>query len=210
MELKHSVSARRGRPKSEEKRQQISEAAADLFLTEGFERTSMDSIAQAAGVSKQTVYSHFANKDELFRSCIASKVAQYDLTVEPSEYHTLEAGLRAFADGYLRILSDPRVIRMWRLIMAESVEHGHVAALFYETGPQESLDSLTRFLEHHVDELDTDDVAQTARTFYGMVADHYQSRIMLCIDEGVDVTERLRHVDYTTRLFLKLFVRSEA
>ena len=129
MELNQSVSARRGRPKSEEKRQQISEAAADLFLTEGFERTSMDAVAQAAGVSKQTVYSHFANKDELFRSCIASKVAEYDLTVEPSEYHTLEAGLRAFADGYLRILSDPRVVRMWRLIMAESVEHGHVATV---------------------------------------------------------------------------------
>ncbi len=205
MELKHSVSARRGRPKSEEKRQQISEAAANLFLTEGFERTSMDSIAQAAGVSKQTVYSHFANKDELFRSCIASKVAEYDLTVEPSEYHTLEAGLRAFADGYLRILSDPRVVSMWRLIMAESVEHAHVARVFYDTGPRQSLDSLTRFLAHHEDELDSDDLARTARTFYGIVADHYQSRIMLSIDDGVDDAERRGHVDYATRLFLKLF-----
>ena len=70
----------------------------ELFLTEGFERTSMDSIAQAAGVSKQTVYSHFANKDDLFRSCIAAKVAEYDLTVEPTEHQSLEIGLRAFVE----------------------------------------------------------------------------------------------------------------
>jgi TetR/AcrR family transcriptional repressor of mexJK operon len=208
MELEQNVTARRGRPKSEEKRRQISEAAVELFLTEGFERTSMDSVAQHAGVSKQTVYSHFASKDELFRSCISSKVAEYDLSVEPTEHHTLERGIRAFVDGYLRLLSDPRVVKMWRLIMAESVEHPHVARVFYETGPQESLDSLTRFLAHHADELDIDDIPRAARSFYGMVADHYQSRIMIGMDERVSDEERREHVDYVTRLFFRLFGRA--
>ena len=39
----------------------------------------MDAIASAAGVSKQTVYSHFNSKDDLFRSCVASKVEMYGL-----------------------------------------------------------------------------------------------------------------------------------
>jgi len=61
-----SAAARRpGRPKSEMKAKAIRDAASELFMTDGIERTSMDAIAQAAGVSKQTVYSHFKNKDDL-------------------------------------------------------------------------------------------------------------------------------------------------
>ena len=102
--------ARPGRPKSEEKRTSIRESAARLFLDEGFERTSMDSIANAAGVSKQTVYSHFENKDELFKSCIEGKIRQYELRPDSDRHTTLEGGLKSVADSYLRLLADPGVM----------------------------------------------------------------------------------------------------
>ena len=127
MDLEQNVTSRRGRPKSEEKRQSISHAAAELFLREGYERCSMDSIAAAAGVSKQTVYSHFANKDELFRSCISGKAQAYDLHVDASEHVDLESGLASFADGFLRLISDPQAVKMWRLCMNEASGHQHVA-----------------------------------------------------------------------------------
>ena len=80
MNIASDPAARRpGRPKSEEKAAAIREAASLLFMTEGMERTSMDAISQAAGVSKQTVYSHFKSKDDLFRACVASKVQMYGL-----------------------------------------------------------------------------------------------------------------------------------
>ena len=62
-----------GRPKSDLKRQSILEAAAGLFLEHGFSQTSMDLVANTAGVSKQTVYSHFNNKDALFSAVIELK-----------------------------------------------------------------------------------------------------------------------------------------
>ena len=70
---------RQGRPKSEEKRQDILRAASTLFLKEGFANTSMDSVAKASGVSKQTVYSHFSSKDSLFKAAIGSKCRSYQL-----------------------------------------------------------------------------------------------------------------------------------
>ena len=103
----------------------------------------------------------------------------------------LESGLRAFSDGYLRLLSDPRVVSMWRLVMAEAIEHPHVTQVFYETGPQQTLDSLTRFLEHHADELDVEDFGKAARTLFGMTADQFQSRIMLGIDSGVPAARQI-------------------
>ncbi|MEU9079153.1 TetR/AcrR family transcriptional regulator [Kitasatospora sp. NPDC048538] len=54
-----------GRP---EKREAIARAATAVFGREGYVRASMDAIAAEAGVSKRTVYNHFADKETLFLS----------------------------------------------------------------------------------------------------------------------------------------------
>ena len=46
-------------------------AAERAFLAQGFGAVSMDAIARAAGVSKATVYAHFAGKEELFGAIVA-------------------------------------------------------------------------------------------------------------------------------------------
>lgn len=54
------------RPSSERKRSAMLAAARDLFLADGYDRTSVDAVAARAGVSKRTVYDHFTDKDGLF------------------------------------------------------------------------------------------------------------------------------------------------
>ncbi|TDD88866.1 TetR/AcrR family transcriptional regulator [Actinomadura rubrisoli] len=54
-----------GRP---EKRRAIADAARRVFGREGYTRASVDAIAAEAGVSKRTIYNHFADKEELFLS----------------------------------------------------------------------------------------------------------------------------------------------
>ena len=58
------------------KRQAILEAATTLFLREGCLATSMDKIAAAASVSKQTVYKQFADKQSMFREIVTGTVAE--------------------------------------------------------------------------------------------------------------------------------------
>ena len=72
-------SKRQGRPKSEEKHNLILHSASCLFIENGFANTSMDNVAKASGVSKQTVYSHFDNKDALFKAAITKKCQSYQL-----------------------------------------------------------------------------------------------------------------------------------
>jgi AcrR family transcriptional regulator len=58
------------RRKSGETRQQIIDAAYTLFYQSGFMRTGVDAIADAAGITKRTLYQHFGSKDELIEAVL--------------------------------------------------------------------------------------------------------------------------------------------
>src|SRR5215204_90789 len=67
-----------GRPEEESrsarKRRGILEAATTVFLRNGYLGTSMDEIAALAGVSKQTIYKHFTDKEQLFSAIILGTI----------------------------------------------------------------------------------------------------------------------------------------
>lgn len=207
MKLDQNVTARRGRPKSEEKRQQIKTAAAQLFMSEGFERTSMDNIATHAGVSKQTVYSHFANKDELFRYCIFGKVEEYQLLLDNGETLSLDEGLTRLANGYLELVCDERAISMWRLLIGGAMTHTYMANAFYETGPGATVESLSRFLRQHANELTTTDFDEAAKTFVALALGQHQMQIMLGLQETVSAEERAAQVQTAIRQFNAIYRR---
>src|SRR5690606_8903930 len=57
-------------PGLSDKQRAIIEAAARTFLAAGYREASMDAIAREAGVSKQTTYNHYGNKEALFSDVI--------------------------------------------------------------------------------------------------------------------------------------------
>lgn len=59
------------RRKSAQTRQQIIDAAYTLFYRIGFMRTGVDAIADAAGITKRTLYQHFSSKDDLIEAVLA-------------------------------------------------------------------------------------------------------------------------------------------
>ena len=67
------------RRKSSETRQQIIDAAYTLFYQSGFLRTGVDAVADAAGITKRTLYQHFASKDELIETVLKH---QHKLSLE--------------------------------------------------------------------------------------------------------------------------------
>ncbi len=57
---------------SDRRHREIREAAIGAFLARGYEGTTMEEIAVRAGVSKQTVYKHFTDKQHLFADIVLS------------------------------------------------------------------------------------------------------------------------------------------
>src|SRR5437868_5200776 len=60
----------------ERRRPEVLDAALDLFLEHGYDGTSMQAVADRAGVTKPVVYACFPGKDELFRALLAREEAR--------------------------------------------------------------------------------------------------------------------------------------
>lgn len=131
------------RSKSEEKRKLIIEAATDLFSELGFAQTSMDKIAKKAGVSKQTVYSHFGSKDELFVAAISRKCIAHNLFgLVNDKLDDPEQALTALAVSFIDMILAPEVVATHRTCIGESESYPHVSQLFYEAGPQRTISEI--------------------------------------------------------------------
>ena len=79
------------------KRQAILDAAKRVFLANGYTGASMDAIAEAAPVSKPTLYSHFHSKPELFADREQCEVLLVTLSRVQTEQPNPVAGLKAIA-----------------------------------------------------------------------------------------------------------------
>ncbi|MFT5277387.1 MAG: TetR/AcrR family transcriptional repressor of mexJK operon [Glaciecola sp.] len=171
-----------GRPKSQEKRKQILFCAGELFLEQGYDRTSMDAVAKQSGVSKQTVYSHFQNKDVLYTAVIEGKCEEYRIAdaALSAQNNSLDDILQDIASSFIHLLNDKRVIAMHSVIIGESKNNTHVAALFYEAGPLHSIRVVTDLLKSHPDcQLTTENAKETAIDFFNLLKSDYHMLSML-------------------------------
>ncbi len=119
------------------KRQAVIEAAGELFIAQGYGAVSMDAIARSAGVSKATLYAHFASKDRLFATIIneacQQNVALSDLL--PAQSDDPATALTTLGQRMLRFLLDAKPLAINRVVMAESVRFPELGRAFYENGP---------------------------------------------------------------------------
>ncbi|GGE99551.1 TetR/AcrR family transcriptional regulator [Hymenobacter cavernae] len=105
-----------------ELRQQMLFAAKSVFLEAGFERASMDQIAEHAGTTKRTLYAHFVNKENLFLAVFDLVLElQLDYLKSPADYarDTVEA-LVLFCGRFLENVLSSRPLRLCRLGIAEA------------------------------------------------------------------------------------------
>ena len=206
--MKENVTKRPGRPKSLEKAAAIRHAAVDLFMADGMERTSMDAIAAAAGVSKQTVYSHFKNKDDLFRSCVASKINMYSLDASQlSSNGDIDDFLRHVGRQYLTLLSDPGVIRMFRLMVSQADSQPESVCSFHQSGPISTAHNIGKVVAKHLaDGPDTHALAAKATSEYlALVRGDYFLELILGTREQIAAAEMERHIEHCIDQLHKLY-----
>ncbi len=165
--------ARRARKKRDtsQKRAAILEGAVKVFTKNGFDASSMDHIAEVAGVSKRTVYNHFPSKEALFQSIVADFLKQRDV-IKPMKYTSalsLEEQMKEFARAELFLIDDPvrrGLSKLFTSVFLMDVDFGRKTRSQYDPY-KEFIVWLNSAKEDN--KLSFQSPELTARLFYGMV-----------------------------------------
>ena len=116
-------------------RQEILEASLELFSFQGFEATSVSQIADAVGIRKASLYSHFESKQAILDALVEEVLEQYaarSLFAHPrwdSLPGTPDEAVRMIAGQLRYILHDPTVSRARKLLVIEQFRNAELAQM---------------------------------------------------------------------------------
>lgn len=200
-------------PRSVRKRRAILDAATQVFLSEGFAGASMDAIAAAAGVSKPTVYNHFADKQQLFEQIVSDMVAGitqpfYEQIVNLTEDGDLAEHLRKPARLLLKAVMQPANLQLRRLVIGEARRFPDLGRAYEQQGPQRAIAAWTTAFKRLAEKglLRLEDPALAAEHFNWLVVSIPLNHAMLCGDHRpLRRTQLERYADRAVDVFLAAY-----
>jgi len=140
---------RRGRPRDPERYRRIVEAARSHFNAHGLERANVDAIAADAGVSKMTIYSHFASKEGLFEAVVrdrTDRVVGGVAGVETLDPTQPQKALLAIGEQFLALAREEDTLGQFRLIYGAAAVQREACRVFYRQGADRLIGDLMAYL----------------------------------------------------------------
>lgn len=198
-------SKKTGRPQSAEKRQAILNAAGKLFMEVGF-AASVDRIAEAAGVSKQTVYGHFGSKEDLYREAGIHTLREPVASMIDRTLPIAEALGKYGRETLTRLLSDALVTAHRRLI-EQAATFPAMAKVHAEFGPGLSIQVLADYFVERMaaDVLRSDDARLAAEDFLSLLQGMSRLDRLFGHTTQPDAAAIGRHVDHTVDIFMRAY-----
>ncbi|HLO87385.1 MAG TPA: TetR/AcrR family transcriptional regulator [Nostocaceae cyanobacterium] len=191
------------RSNSADKVEKILQGAMQEFLTHGYAATSMDRIAEAAGVSKATVYNHFQDKVGLFSALIeelAKKRFQSifgQLSLEGEPYVVLRGLAKTALE---QMTTDPEYLAFERVLIGESVRFPELAKVFVRCIGKPAIATIGKYLASHP-ELNIPDPEATARILIGSLV-HFAITQHILYGQEIMPMESDRLIDALTHLIV--------
>ena len=197
-----------GRPKDPAKRAAILHSAKALFLEHGFEGVSMDQIAQRAGVSKLTVYSHFGDKDALFIGAVESYCDEQVPTTlfAPAPDQPLRERLTGIARAVFALMASREAISGYRLMCASKRADSTLPDRFWNAGAGHLQAGFAALLRRRRDagDLAVDDPERAASQFFALLRGDLHPRMVMGCDALADFDAEA-HVQATVDMFLRAY-----
>jgi TetR/AcrR family transcriptional regulator, mexJK operon transcriptional repressor len=175
-------------------RERVLRAATDSFLARGYS-SSVDDIARRARVAKQTVYQHFASKDELFKAVAGVLAKRVLVKLEGGD---VRRSLLQFGIEYRRRALGAQGIATFRTVVPEVPRFRALARTMYENTAGEMVQRLAGFLQH---KLNVQDPEFAAEMFLSLLSGHDRLKRLFAVPPGPEseAARTARIVD----LFLK-------
>ncbi len=187
----------------------ILRAAMQLFLQNGYARTSMDAIAAKAKVTKQTVYAHCHSKDALFADIIDALAKKHTPSSEPTRGKPAAVEVRLHELGilFLDMITSKEGLAAARLVIGEAYRHPKLAQRYYENGSRRVLIALADYLEEekNLGRLHILVPMSAASYFCSMLKGNYYLRILLNIKPYPSTAEKESHVCECVEIFMRVY-----
>lgn len=166
MERKHNI-------RSQQTRERLRSAAHRLFLQQGYQATSIDTILAEAGISsKETLYRYYSSKEALFVDVLSHLTMEQPGFSEklaalpsPHDLTSLRQALQQLSYEILAMMCQPGYLPLIRMIIAESPRFPQLGTLFFSTVTQRGLTLIISLLQaareqQFIAEVDFDVVAR--------------------------------------------------
>lgn len=158
------MSAPRYQRRKEDRPQEISEAAFQVFAEKGYAAARVDEVAKRAGVSKGLLYLYFETKEELFKAVIKSVVTRRIdallLALERTELSS-EEFIRGPLLEFMKQIPGSPVAVVVRLLIAEGQRHPDLVDYYWDNVVSKGLAAISRFIERGVERGEFRDTAVT-------------------------------------------------
>jgi TetR/AcrR family transcriptional regulator, mexJK operon transcriptional repressor len=177
-------------------RRRLVAAARTEFLRDGFHGASVERIAAAAGVAKQTLYNHFPGKDALFAETIRAGVRDVVVKLEDCP-GSLHERLVAYGLALRAKLLSQEGIGWFRTLVGDLPRMPELGRVVWREGPMETQRQLAAFLVMAMDrgDLRRDDPAFAAEMLNSMLLNSDRTLSLFAPDHRVSVdrdkTERI-------------------
>lgn len=186
----------------------ILDAAFAAFMKNGYATTSTLEIATRARVSKRELYALVGNKQEMLIACISSRAARLKVPDElpvPHDRETLAQTLASFGAHLVREITDPAVITVFRLAIAEAVRAPEVARALDRMGRETSRAALRQIMaQAQASGLLNGRPAELAEQFSGLLWRTLMISLLLGVADRPNSREIAARAREATTAFLQL------
>ena len=191
-------------------RERILGAAFEAFTAEGYAGTSTIEIARRAKVSKRDLYANFASKRAVLTACIASRAERIGRAASlpiPESRRMLAATLDAFATNLVREISQPQVIAVFRLAVAEAASAPEIARTLDTTGRAAARETLSWLLSNAQASglIEPGDSNEMAQQYLGLLWEGLMIGLLLGVAPTPTPAEIERRAERATAAFLRLY-----
>ena len=198
-----------GRPRDPDKRLAVIAAAKELFAIGGLQGVSIDAIAQRAGISKVTLYSHFANKDALFREVMtqACRAASPPEAFDPTGGGSLRERLQRFAEDFFDLITSAEAMSLHRLMTVNPRRHRKLSQLFWEAGPEAMTRRFAQWLAaaQAAGEVRVDDPRAAAAEFFALLKGELHFQLSIGLIDEIAPARRRAQIDHALATFFAAY-----
>jgi len=203
--------SRAGRPRREhadQRHNQLLDVAITTFIEQGYSGATIDGIALAAGVGKQTIYSRYPDKEALFSAAVKRLTERHVFDeITADESLDLEESLALRAGTFMRAILKPESFALYTLLQREGHRFPELGRVLEATARIQLRSPLTRYFKHQIERgvLQKIDPSRAARLFMYLAVGEVNRCLLLNAPRPSE-----REIDKYAREIARLFLHGLA